>query len=89
MAIAVMLHGRNNMKIQKGQLIKVHDCRKGNYIGIASADFDTEADDFYPVNLAQDKPVNGLQGRPKWFKGEDIPCRRGLSEISAMPTVKP
>lgn len=76
------------MKIQKGQLVKVHDCHKGNYIGIARSDFDTEADDWYPVTLAQDKPVCGLQGRAKWFPGEDIPCRRGLSEVSAMPSVK-
>ena len=77
------------MKIQKGQFVKVHDCRKGNYIGIASADFDTEADDFFSVSLAQDKPINGLQGRPKWFKGEDIPCRRGQSEVTVVLGVKP
>ena len=77
------------MKIQKGQLVKVHDSRKGNYIGIASADFDTEADDWFPVHLAQDNPVNGLQGRPKWFKGEDIPYRRGMSEVTVVLGVKP
>ena len=77
------------MKIQKGQLVKVHDCRKGDYIGIASADFDTAADDWFPVHLAQDKPVNSSQGRPKWFKGEDIPCRRGLSEVTVMLEAKP
>ena len=77
------------MKIQKGQLVKVHDCRKGNYIGIAAADFNTVTDEWYPVNLAQDKHVNGLQGGPKWFKGEDIPCRRGQAEVSILTEVKP
>lgn len=72
------------MKIKKGQTLKIHDCRKGDYVGIASTDFDTVTDDWYPVHVAQDKPICGLQGRSKWFKGEEIPCRRGLSEISVM-----
>lgn len=78
------------MKIKKGQLLKVHDCRKGNFIAIASADFDTITDDWYPVQLAQDAPVLGLQGRPKWFKGQEIPCRQGLSEVTVLlAEVKP
>ena len=71
------------MKILKGQLIKIHDCRKGNYIGIAAADFDTVIDDWYPVYLAQDT-LNGMQGRAKWFKGEDVPCRRGQTEVTIL-----
>lgn len=77
------------MKILKGQMLKVRDCRKGAYLAIASADFDTVADDWYHVHLAQDKPLNGMQGRPKWFKGEDVPCRRGQSEVSVLLGVKP
>ena len=72
------------MKVLKGQMLKVHDSRKGDYIAVASADFDTVADDWYPVHLAQDQPLNGMQGRPKWFKGEDVPCRRGQSDMAVL-----
>lgn len=66
------------MKIKKGQKLRVLDSRKGNYDAIATADFDTEKDEWYSVKLDQER-IDGLN--TSWFKGESVPCRMGLSRI--------
>ena len=67
------------MLVTKGTVFTVYDSRTGTYTGIATSDFDTEKDEWYSVAVHQDEPVYGLSNL--WEKGEDIPCRRGLSRI--------
>lgn len=65
------------MLIRKGQKVKVQGGRgKGNYIGIAVADFHTE-DEWYPIQTTQ--TVTGC--RNTWYPGENIPCRKGIDKI--------
>ena len=66
------------MKITKGTTLTIVDCRKGTYRAIASDDFDTEADEWYPVVLDQDE-LSGMS--TDWERNEKVPCRRGLSRI--------
>lgn len=67
------------MKIKKGTLLNVQHCRSGNWIGIAIRDFDTEKVEFYPIALAQEKPVEGMNSQ--WEEGEEMPCRKSLCKI--------
>ena len=66
------------MIIKKGQTFTVHDRRKGIFRGIATKDFDTEKDEFYPVATLE--CVRGLAN--DWEPGEAIPCRNGISTIN-------
>lgn len=52
--------------------------RKGRICVIASEDFDTEEETFYPVQVALGI-VKGLN--TEWEAGEDIPCRKTLCKI--------
>ena len=66
------------MLIKKGQRFKVYGGRgKGNYIGEAYDDFDTEKDDWYKVITTE--LVIGC--RNEWEAGEQIPCRNGIDKI--------
>ena len=67
------------MIIKKGTLLEVSHNRKGNFIGIADEDFDTEKTEFYPISLAQKRMVEGISN--DWKKGETIPCRASLCKI--------
>lgn len=73
------------MKIKKGELLEIIHTRKGNFKAVATRDFDTEKEEFYPVALHSGSPAKlgigtagalGL-GLPKyeWDKGDEIPCR--------------
>jgi hypothetical protein len=66
------------MQIKKGSLVKVIHSRKGSFTGRAAEDFDT-SDEFYPIILA-DNVVEGIT--TDWEKGELIPCRGSLCEIT-------
>lgn len=67
------------MFVKAGQKVKVKGGRgKGNYIGIAIRDFDTEKDEWYPIKTTQ--YVCGC--RNDWVEGEEIPCRNGIDEIA-------
>ena len=66
------------MKISKGQRLIVRDSRKGKYKGIATKDFDTEADEWYGV--AAQEIVYGMAN--VWDIGEKVPCRRGQATIA-------
>ena len=68
------------MKIKKGQLLFVRDCRKGNYSGIATEDFDTEEDEWYSISLVKGT-VDGITTKDKWIAGDDISARRGLCRV--------
>jgi len=76
------------MKIKKGTLIEVNHCRKGRFLGIAREDFDTEETEFYPINVAQDKGIEGIGTQDAlglrqriWELGEKIPCRNSLCTL--------
>jgi len=69
------------MKIKKGQLVLVKHSRSGNWKGVAEEDFDTEKDEWYPLNLAQESS-EGLT--TSWVKGESMPARRGLCEVEVI-----
>ena len=64
------------MDIKKGELVKIKTSRKGEYIAEALKDFNTWKDDWFPVKVAQDKPVYGMT--KVWRKGDEIPCRKSL-----------
>jgi hypothetical protein len=67
------------MLIKKGTLLKVNHSRKGQFIAIADQDFDSETENFYPLSLAQEKRIYGLNR--SWIKGDIITCRRTLCVI--------
>ena len=69
------------MKITKNTKLIVRDRRKGKFFGIAAKDFDTEVDEFYPILL--DQPyLSGMAN--DWEQGEEVPCRRGISEVEVI-----
>lgn len=55
----------------------VKDRRKGSFKAVAIRDFDTEADEFYPI--ATEEFVSGMS--TDWEPGEEIPARRGISTV--------
>ena len=67
------------MKIKEGTLLEVNHSRKGKFVGVAEKDFDTDKTEFYPIELAQEKIVNGLVNY--YGMGSSIPCRNSLCEI--------
>ena len=71
------------MKVSKGTLLDVDHTRKGKFIGIATRDFDTDSETFYPIALAEDKAISAMSiMNDDWIKGDDIPCRHSLCQIS-------
>lgn len=69
------------MKITKGTFVKVYHQRKGCFVGVATKDFDTDKDEFYPIQL-KDKVVTGES--TVWVDGDNIPCRNILCKIEVM-----
>lgn len=67
------------MFIKKDTVLEVNHSRSGKWTGIATEDFDTEKDEWYPIALYQEEVVEGLS--TNWVKGEDMPARRGLCTI--------
>ena len=65
------------MFIKKDTKLIVNDKRKGTFKAIATRDFDTETEEFYPVVTQQ--AVSGMVN--EWLPGESIPCRKGISAI--------
>ena len=66
------------MKILKGTLLLVTG-RKGAWKGVALKDFDTDKDEWYPLASAQEEDIVGFNTR--WFKGEEVPSRRGVCTV--------
>ena len=67
------------MIIKKGAILDVKHSRSGNWTGIATEDFDTEKDEWYPLALAQEEIVEGMN--IFWEKSNDMPARRGLCTV--------
>ncbi|MGN0462973.1 MAG: hypothetical protein ACI4HZ_11095 [Ruminococcus sp.] len=66
------------MFIKKGSKLVVNDFRKGTFSAVATKDFDTEIDEFYPIACCE--RVVGLT--KVWFTGDEIPARKSLCNIS-------
>ena len=67
------------MKVKAGQVVLVQDPRKvpREYKARAVKDFDTEADDWYPLET-----LEYIEGLVKWWApGAYIPARRGINTI--------
>jgi hypothetical protein len=67
------------MKIKKDTILKINHTRKGLFYASAMRDFDTEKEEFYPVRVAQNKTVKGMN--TDWEVGEEIPYRNTLCKI--------
>ena len=71
------------MIVKKGQRIVVNHRRKGQFMGMAYKEFDTEDTPWYPITLAQE----GLKGYSArygvaWNYGDKIPCRASIVDIT-------
>ena len=65
------------MKIEKGTKLLIKDKRSGNFLAVASENFDTD-DEWYSVTLDEDY----LEGAATvWVRGEEVPARKGISEV--------
>lgn len=73
------------MKIKKGDKLVVDCVRRGVYNAVATVDFDTEIDEWFGVALDQETAIVGRS--EVWWRGDDIPCRRGQARIS--PRTRP
>ena len=69
------------MEITKGQRIRVCHLRKGDFDAVATRDFDTDTEEWYPLALAKGNTVVGLSNFAYWLPGEEIPCRKSLSTL--------
>ena len=67
------------MEIKEGTKLKVRHARKGAFDAVATADFDTEKDEWYPVATAE--VVKGKSTMMEWVPGESIPCRNSLCTV--------
>ena len=66
------------MIIKKGTKLYVKHQRKGRFYGEAYEDFDTEKDEWYPIQAAEH-----IEGESSyWTPGEEVPCRNILTEVS-------
>ncbi|MCP6727382.1 MAG: hypothetical protein KJI69_05235 [Patescibacteria group bacterium] len=68
------------MKIKKGTILDVNHSRSGKWRGIATKDFDTVKDEWYPLALYQETTVHGLN--TSWEVGEEMPARRSLCTVT-------
>lgn len=66
------------MEIKKGTKLKVYHHRHGQFHGIAIKDFDTETEEFYPIELDEDM-LCGMN--TDWVRGDSVPCRNTLCEL--------
>lgn len=68
------------MKVTKDSILEIKHDRKGQFTAIATNDFDTEKDTFYPVKTTA--CVEGMVN--EWDVGESIPCRGSLCSITVI-----
>jgi hypothetical protein len=71
------------VQVKQGDRIRINDREKGSFTGVATGDFDTEADEFFLVAVDQDTPVESLGS--VWQRGEPIPVRRETAIIEVLP----
>lgn len=69
------------MKVKAGEQVRVVRSRKNPmpYLAKATKDFDTEADEWWPLILDQDEPVFGITRG--WGRGDELSPRRGIDVI--------
>lgn len=70
------------MLIKKGTLLNVNHSRKGDFVGFAIQDFDTDTTEFYPIAVAEHKIISGASMFAAWRQGDEVPCRKSLCQIS-------
>lgn len=68
------------MQIQKGDLLNIQHTRKGFFKAVATRDFDTDEEEFYPVVVAPSTYVRGVSSNI-FPPGCDIPCKRSLVKM--------
>lgn len=74
------------MLIKQATLLKVKHNRKGIFTGIAMEDFDTDNTEFYPIALAQQEEIDGVNSKGVWQQGDEIPCRNTLCTLEVIET---
>ena len=72
------------MEIKAGTKLRVFHRRHGAFNGIASKDFNTEEDEFYPIVL-DDDCVEGLS--TTFYKGDNMPLRNIFCEIEIVKDI--
>jgi len=71
------------MKVKKGTKLLINHTRKGRFIAIATKNFDTIKDEFYPIVVAPEN--DEVQGEASaWLPGEKIPCRDEFCTIDVI-----
>lgn len=66
------------MKIKSYEMVEVEHSRSGKWHGIATRDFDTETEEWYPLTLAADSPAPMFASdayRSEMRAGMAMPCR--------------
>ena len=74
------------MIIKKDTILKISHNRKGRFFGMATREFDSKKEEFYPIVVAQLAPVYGITD--KWKTGEEIPCKKDLCKIKLVEELK-
>ena len=72
------------MKIKSGSLLEINHERKGRFLAIACADFDTDKEEFYPVAIAEQQTEGVIGLVNEWLPGEEIPCRRSFCNVEVL-----
>ena len=70
------------MNILKGQHLHINHIRKGEFDAVATRDFNTDAEEFYPVAVAKGYFIQGLAIATYWSPGDEIPCRKSLCTLT-------
>lgn len=70
------------MIIKKGSVLRITHCRKGQFNAVATREFDSEKEEFFPVVLARGETVEGASNI--WVEGESISCRGAFCKIESV-----
>ena len=70
------------MLIVKGQHLHVNHKRRGEFDAVATRDFDTDSEEFYPVAVAKGSLIKGFSVTTWWGPGDEIPCRKSLCTLT-------
>ena len=66
------------MKVKKDSILKIRHTRKGLFDAKATEDFDTETDEWYPVQAITF--VEGLS--TDYEPGESVPCKSSFCHVT-------
>ena len=67
------------MLIKEGQLVHVVSSRKGKFDAVATKDFDTLREEWFPLKVASGFEVYGMS--QIWVEGDEIPSRNTQTKI--------